>query len=120
MSDERIDFSALDPQQDARFERMTANITERARAELARRAALRRTTIVELVGGWARPALLAAASIAVVSLSLLASIEPAESELVGAYMPAGEVPAAATSWYEENREPTADELLFASMAGDDR
>ena len=120
MSDERIDFSALDPRQDARFERMTANITERARFELARRAASRRTSLVELVGGWARPALLAAASIAVVSLSLLASVEPGESELVGAYMPAGEVPATAAAWYEENREPTADELLFASMAGENQ
>ena len=118
MSDERIDFSALDPRQDARFERMTSNITERARFELARRAAARRTSVVELLGGWARPALLAAASIAAVSLSLLSSVEPDDSEMVGAYMPAAEVPAAATSWYEENREPTADELLVASMVGD--
>ena len=120
MSDERIDLSLLDPQQDGRFERMAGSIAFRARAELMRRAGARRLSVVELVGGWVRPALLAAASIAAVSLSLLASFEPAKPEMVGAYMPASEVPPTATAWYEENRDPTADELLFASTQGENQ
>lgn len=116
MTDERFDLSPLDPHGDARFERMVGNITERARFELARRAAAQRQSVVELVAGWARPALLAAATIAGISLTLLATFDRSNAGVVvtGAYMPASEVPAAATSWYEENREPTVEDLLIAA------
>ena len=119
MSDERVDLSALELQDDARFERMVANITGRARFELARRAASSRQSVVELVASWARPALAAAATIAVASLTLLTLFRPSNAEaLTGAYMPASEVPATATAWYEEDREPTASDLLVAATQGD--
>ena len=115
MTDERFDLSPLDPRDDARFERMVSNITARARFELARRAA-QRQSVVELVAGWARPALLAAAAIAGVSLTLLATFDRSSAGVVvtGAYMPASEVPETATGWYEEDREPTVEDLLVAS------
>jgi hypothetical protein len=115
MTDERFDLSPLDPREDARFERMVRNITGRARGELARRAAPRQT-VFELVAGWARPALAAAATIAIISATLLAAYDRSAAGVVvtGAYMPASEVPPAASSWYEEDREPTVDDLLVAS------
>ena len=118
MSDDRIDLSPLDPCSDARFERMVANITRRARAELARRAAVR-PSVVELIAGWARPAILIAASIAGVSVALLALFDRSQAGAMpaGAFMPASEVPASALSWYEEDREPTVDDLLVVSSQG---
>ena len=113
MSDERFDLSALDPHESARFERMVQNITTRARFELARRAAARRQSVVELVAGWARPALAAAASIAIVSATLLAVLEPSHAEASGGAYMSPAVPASANSWYEEDRDPTADDLLVA-------
>ncbi|HET9439632.1 MAG TPA: hypothetical protein VFO52_05655 [Longimicrobiales bacterium] len=119
MTDERLDLSPLDPGSDPRFERMVRNINERARFELARRAAQQRVTVAEFMAGWARPALLAAASIAGVSLALLASYDRTNAEVAtGAYMPAAEVPASALSWYEEDRDPTVDDLLVVSSQGD--
>jgi anti-sigma-K factor RskA len=115
MTDERFDLSPLDPQEDARFERMVGRITERARFELARRRGAQRQSVVELVAGWARPALVAAAAIAGVSLTLLATFDRSNAGVVvtGAYMPASEVPATATSWYEEDRDPTVEDLLVS-------
>jgi hypothetical protein len=119
MTDERFDLSPLDPHGDARFERMVGVITERARFELARRAAAQRQSLVELVAGWARPALLAAATVAGVSITLLATYGRSSAEpVMGAYMPASEVPASATGWYEEDRDPTIDDLLVAANPGE--
>jgi anti-sigma-K factor RskA len=119
MTDERFDLSPLDPQDDARFERMVSAISQRARFELARRAAAQRQSVVELMAGWARPALLAAASVAGISLTLLATFDRSNAETVtGAYMTAAEVPAAATAWYEEDRDPTVDDLLVVSSQGE--
>lgn len=113
MKDERFDFSALDLDQDpGTFERMVGNIMWRARNELKRRRGL---TPVEAVAAWFRPALVAAAAIAAVSLTLLATDRPRTEEIVaGAYMSGAEVPVALTSWYEEGSLPTADELLVAN------
>lgn len=119
MRDERLDLSALDPQEDARFERMVQNITTRARFELARRAAARRQSVVELVAGWARPALAAAASIAIVSATLLSMFEPSQAEASATAYMSPTVPATASAWYEEDRDPTAVDLLVA-VEGDNR
>ncbi len=119
MTDERFDLSPLDPQEDARFERMISVITTRARFELARRAAVQRQSVFELVADWARPALLAAATVAGVSITLLTMYGRSNAVTVtGAYMPASEVPATASGWYEEDREPTVDDLLVAANPGE--
>ena len=119
MTDERFDLSPLRPD-DAQLERMVSRITSRARFELARRAAAQRQTVLDMVAAWAKPALAAAASIAVVSVTLLSTLDgsPAEAATSTAYMPANELPAAASDWYEEGREPTVDELMVAGNQGD--
>lgn len=119
MTDERFDLSPLQPDE-ARFERMVGNITGRARFELARRAAAQRQTVFEMVAGWAKPALLAAAAVAAVSLGLLTAFDRtrAEAATATAYMPATELPATASDWYEEGRDPTVDELLVAGNEGE--
>jgi hypothetical protein len=118
MSDERFDFSALDLNKDtARAERMVGNIMWRARAELARRAAARELGAVELVAGWYRPALAAAAAIAAVSLTLLATVRPTPAAQTTAFVSASDVPAAMSVWYEEERSPTAAELLVVANEG---
>jgi hypothetical protein len=116
MSDERIDFSPLDPRKDAaHFERLVGNITWRARMELARRAALQRVSPVEAVAFWYRPAMAAAAVIAIVSATLLATMGGNTADVpTGSYMSSAEVPVALSSWYEEGNSPTATELLVAS------
>lgn len=117
MTDERVDLSPLAPNETAE-QRMMRNIRWRTRAELARRAAQRgSSSIVELMAGLARPAILLAASIAGISIALLATFDDGSraEAATGAYMPASEVPAAALGWYEENREPTVDDLLVVSI-----
>ena len=99
---------------DDRFERMVREIMLRSRAELARRAASR-VTPFDVVAAWSRPALAAAAVIAVVSVTLLATFERRDQEIfTGAYMSGAEVPAAMSSWYEEDRLPTAAELMVVT------
>jgi hypothetical protein len=119
MTDERFDLSPLRPD-DARFERMVGSITDRARFELARRAAQQRQTVLAMVATWAKPALLAAATVAGVSVGLLTMFDRsrAQAATVTAYMPATELPPAASDWYEEGREPTVDELMVAGNQGD--
>ena len=117
MSDERFDFSALDLTRDVqRTERMVGNIMRRARAELARRAAGREPGPVELVAAWYRPALATAAAIAAVSLTLLATVRPPAVQATET-LSAGDVPTAMNVWYEEQRSPTAEELLVVANEG---
>lgn len=119
MSDERFDLSPLDLAKDPeRFDRMVERITWRARSELARRARTHAISPVEIVAAWYRPAIAAAAMIAAVSLTLLATVGHARKEVpTGAYMSAAEVPAAMASWYEEGSSPTAAELLVVANEG---
>lgn len=102
----------MDQQQ---VERMVGNIMWRARAELKRRRGL---TPVEAVAGWFRPAFAAAAAIAAISLTAIATTNQQtateEPVVAGAYMSGAEVPAGLTTWYEEGSSPTADEILVAN------
>ncbi|HEX6559730.1 MAG TPA: hypothetical protein VF021_09720 [Longimicrobiales bacterium] len=119
MSDERFDLSALDLSKDPeRFENLVGRIAWRARGELARRAS-RRISPVEMVAAWYRPAIAAAAMIAAVSLTLLATVGRNRNDVqTGAYMSAAEVPAAMSGWFEEGSSPTAAELLVVAHEGD--
>lgn len=119
MTDEHFNFSPLAPDDEA-VQRMLRNIDWRSRAELARRAA-QRMSVVELIAGWARPAVLIAASIAGISVALLAFFDGSQAEAAtGAFMPASEVPPTAVSWYEEDRDPTVEDLLVVSTQERDR
>lgn len=119
MSEERIDFSALDIGNDPEnFERVVGNITWRARMELTRRAARRETSPIEALATWLRPAIASAAAIAGISLALLATLGRGDQEFeTGAYMSSAEVPAAMTTWFEEDQLPTADDLLVVASEG---
>ena len=115
MSDERFDFAALKLEQDD-VDRMVGRVMWRARGELARRAQAQNSGVLGAVAGWFRPAAVAAAAVALISVTTLASLvgKTASEPQTGAYMSSAEVPAALTSWYEEDRLPTADELLLAT------
>jgi hypothetical protein len=121
MSDERFDFSAFDLERDSeRVERMVGNVMWRARGELARRARGQSLTITEAVAAWFRPAIAVAAAIAGISLTMLATAGRSDTDLqAGAYVSSAEIPAAMTAWYEEDRSPTASDLLVATH-GDDQ
>jgi hypothetical protein len=117
MSDEPLDFSTLNLPPESE-ERMVGQIMWRVQSELARRRGRRELSVVEVMAAWYRPAFAAAAAIAAVSLTMLAVTRPARSEVTtGAYMSSNEVPAALTSWYEEDSLPTAAELLVANEGG---
>lgn len=74
MSDGRIDFSGLDPTQDAeRFDAIVRSITEAAAKQLAARRD--RATVVGQVAAWWRPLLAAAAIVGIVSIGALARSE---------------------------------------------
>jgi hypothetical protein len=120
MSDERFDFSAFDIERDSeRVERMVGNVMWRARGELARRARGQSVTVTEAVAAWFRPAIAVAAAIAGISLTMLATVGRSNAEpQAGAYMSSAEVPAAMTAWYEEDRSPTATDLLVATHGED--
>lgn len=118
MNDERIDLSSLGLSQDPeRMERMVGGVMWRARSDLARRS--RALGPVEAVAAWFKPALAAAAAIAVISVGALTSVQRSDADpvQVGAYMSGTDVPPAATGWYEEGGSPTAAELLVAADEG---
>lgn len=121
MSDDRFDFSTFDLEGNPeKLERMVGNVMWRARGELARRARAQTITVTEAVAAWFRPAMAAAAAIAAISLTLLATAGGPDAETAtGAYMSSAEVPAAMTAWYEEDRSPDAADLLVA-IQGDDQ
>ena len=120
MSDDRFDFRAFDLEQDSqKVERLVGNVMWRARGELARRARAQSMTVTEAVAAWFRPAIAAAAAIAGVSLTMLATAGGSSADLpTGAYMSSAEIPAVMTTWYEEDLSPTASDLLVATI-GDD-
>lgn len=99
------------------MERLVGGIMWRARGELARRS--RALSPVEAVAAWFKPAVAAAAAIAVISVAALTRGQQSDADpvQVGAYMSGTEVPAAATGWYEEGGSPTAAELLVAADEG---
>jgi hypothetical protein len=114
--DERIDFSALEPDTVER-ELLVAAITHRAAPELARRAALDVSPIVAL-HDWARPALAAAAVLALICLSVLTGHEFGGVAAPGTGLTeALAVPAPVNEWLIGERSPTVADLLLA-MEGD--
>jgi hypothetical protein len=114
MEPERVDLSALDPTRDRiGYERLVHRILEAAAPELARRRAAA-NPLVQLAA-WARPALAAAAVIAVLAAGAIAMAERYD----GAQDPAGTiadalgVPAPASDWLAEGRAPTTGDLVLA-------
>lgn len=115
MDPERLDLSPLDPAADAeRWARLATAIARRAAPELARRAALK--SPLYLLAGWARPMLSAAAALAAIAVTTLATADRTprrEAALPRGLVEVLQVPAPAATWLQEEREPTVDDLILA-------
>lgn len=114
---ERTDLTALEPD-GAERELLVAAIMLRARDELVRRASVDVSPIAVL-SDWMRPALAAAAVIALVCLSVLTQREFAHIEPGAGYTDALDVPAPLNEWLVSGRSPTVADLLVA-MDGESR
>lgn len=107
-----IDFSPLELH-DIRHEQLVGAVLSGVRAELARRAAV--VSPFTVLSAWARPALIAAAVLAAVCVSMLTRQESGNpgsgiaDELA--------VPTPALAWLVGEREPTVADLLVAMEEG---
>lgn len=113
MTDDRIDFTPLDPTRDPeRFERIVQDVMAEAEDLLAARRA--EHGVIGQVAGWWKPLLAAAAAVAVVSAATL-RLAPADtrSETEFGIAEAIGVPTSVADWLETDEAPTAAELLFA-------
>lgn len=105
---ERLDLSALELNERER-ERLVGGIMSRVRPELARRGADVSPMLV--LSHWARPALAAAAVVAVVCMSVLA--RGAHVEPGNGLTDALAVPAPMNEWLISDRAPSVADLLVA-------
>lgn len=114
MTDERIDFSALDPTAEGeRFEEAVGRINAAVAPALATRRA--RASVFGQVAGWWRPLLAAAAIAGIVSAATLALVEgPAmEGEAETGMAEAIGVPEQIAQWVRSDELPDPAELLVA-------
>ncbi|HSJ25938.1 MAG TPA: hypothetical protein VK929_14775 [Longimicrobiales bacterium] len=112
--DERIDLTALELDE-GRRELLVAAIMANAGAELDRRQSLDVSPMLVL-SRWVRPALAAAAVVAVVCVSVLA-VEPAEQQPGYGLADELAVPQPADAWLMGEREPTVGDVLVAMERG---
>lgn len=114
-----LDLSALDPERDgAGYEALVGRITAAAAPELERRAALASPVIS--LAAWLRPALAAAATLAVVSAGTLLLVEhPASADLAQASSaePELNLPAPIGEWLNDDAPPSVMEVMVA-LEGD--
>lgn len=115
--DEHMDLSALEPDE-AQRELLVAAIMSRAGSELTRRASVD-VSPIGMLSEWMRPALAAAAVVALVCVSLLTQQDSAHIEPGGGLTDALDVPAPVNEWLISDRSPTVADLLIA-MEGDMR
>lgn len=108
--EERIDLSALELDE-GRRELLVAAIMANAMPELARRRALD-VSPMQMLSGWMRPALAAAAVIALLSGSVLA-LDLTEAAPGGSLAEALAVPEPADAWLVGERAPTVGDVLIA-------
>ncbi len=115
MSDDRINFSALDPTRDeARFERLVSAIVHDAEPEFTRRR--QPSSAVAQVGQWWWPLLAAAAVVIMVSLGFLWRLgeTPGASASVVVEIGIEEslgVPTQVASWIRSDQLPSTSDFL---------
>jgi hypothetical protein len=109
---ERMDLTALELD-DAQRELLVAAILARADAELARRAPEDVSPMLVL-SGWMRPALAAAAVLALVCATVLARAGDRPAAVVADALA---VPAPADAWLVNERGPTLGDLLVTMESG---
>jgi hypothetical protein len=113
MSDEKIDFSLLDPNTDSdHFERIVAGIAAAARPELERRR-LRSSVWWQMVQ-WRRPMLATAAVIILVSLTMTRIVGQPKRSLAQSddIATALGVPTAVAGWLSSDTLPSPSQMLF--------
>lgn len=112
MTDDRIDFSALDPKRDAeRFDRVVTGITQSAARVLAARR--QPASALDLIACWKRPMLAAAAVVVIVALAVLAGVpdySPASPRLLALSEALG-LPPTVTDWVVSDRVPGPGQIL---------
>jgi hypothetical protein len=108
--DERIDLTALELTGTDR-DRLVAAIMARAQPELARRQS-QDVSPIAVLSDWMRPALAAAAVLAVVCASVLA-FERTPAGPGAGYTDALQVPQPADEWMVSGRSPTVADLFVA-------
>ena len=110
-----IDLSALDPTSDRpRFERMVGSIKSSAAGDLSARRARRDAIIV--LASWRRPMLAAAAVVAVVSATILASVQVPDTYVgptTDGIAEAMGVPEAIAQWIDGEQLPSTTDLFSA-------
>lgn len=109
--DERIDLTAL-KLDEGRRELLVAAIMANAAPELARRAALVDESPMQLLSRWSRPALAAAAVLAVICVSVLMMETEASGPGYG-LADALAVPEPADAWLVSDAGPTVGDVLLA-------
>ncbi len=112
MTDDRIDFSPLDPTRDPeRFDGLVRSILGAASTQLADRRA--RATVFGQVSLWWRPLLAAAAITGVVALAALARLEDSAQPAVAetGLAEALGVPDPIAEWVRSDQVPTPAELI---------
>ncbi len=113
MTDDRIDFSPLDPTRDPeRFDGIVRSIVGAASTELADRRA--RATVFGQVSLWWRPLLAAAVITGIVALAALASLEDSDQPAAAStgLAEALGVPDPIAEWVRSDQVPTPAELLI--------
>jgi hypothetical protein len=111
---ERLDLTALEPDEATR-ELLVAAVMLRSGSELARRGS-EDVSPIAVLSDWMRPALAAAAVVAVVAMSVLAQRELAHIEPGSGLTDALAVPAPVNEWLISERSPTVADLLIAMDA----
>ncbi|MFN2384379.1 MAG: hypothetical protein ABR559_09000 [Gemmatimonadota bacterium] len=121
---EELDFTMLDPSRDRdRWERLVGQITARATPflsgyrEAPRAARQAERSPVLYLAGWLRPALAAAATIALLAAgTLLATRTESVAAPVATVAEALGYPAPVTAWVEAGRVPSVEELAITLEA----
>lgn len=112
MTEDRIDFSPLDPTRDpARFEGIVLRIMEQAAAALAARR--RRPSAVELIAAWRWPAFAAAAAIVLLAVTVLTQV-PASAQAARGSSGLNEalgIPVQVAEWVGTNQVPAPADVL---------
>lgn len=109
--DERVDLTTLELTADQR-ELLVASLLSRATAELERRANANVSPIYVLYA-WTRPALAAAAVLALICLSVLVRDDASAQQQSLGLTEALNVPAPASQWLVGDRSPTVEDLILA-------
>jgi hypothetical protein len=118
MDERRIDLTPLDPTLEReRWERRIAAIVVLAAPELARRAAAAESPMQVLVG-WFRPALSAAAVLALCAGGALTLLLPADAPEPAAAVDALRLPEPIALWLGDDQPPTVADLALAVQGGE--